>query len=147
MSEKILMSPKQIAKFWMRVNDTRNCWEFNGLSTSGYGQFMVNRKNKRAHRIAYELIVGPIPNGLVLDHLCRNRSCVNPNHLELVTNKENVLRGIGITAKNAKNTHCRKGHEYTNESTYMFRGARQCRICKLDHQRKTKKMQAEKDRG
>lgn len=84
----------------------------------------------KAHRVAFELIRGCIPNGLVLDHLCRNRGCVNPDHLEPVTFRENIMRGVGYTAQQARKTHCRHGHEFTVENTYVWRGGRICRTCR-----------------
>lgn len=87
-----------------------------------------------AHRYAYESIVGPIPNGMVLDHVkqrCGNRACVNPAHLEPVTNRVNILRGSGITALNARKTHCPKGHEYTDANTIRGKDrVRKCRSCR-----------------
>jgi hypothetical protein len=80
--------------------------------------------------VAYELAIGPIPEGLTIDHLCRNRGCVNPAHLEAVTNRTNLLRGDGIAALNARKTHCKRGHEFTPENTYVWReGTRACRAC------------------
>jgi hypothetical protein len=105
------------------------CWLWTGaLKVNGYAQLQVGgRTGKRlyAHRVAYELLVGPIPDGLQLDHLCRVRHCVNPAHLEPVTARENVRRG-----EPAQRTHCPKGHEYTAENTFVKTGGwRECRTC------------------
>jgi len=82
-----------------------------------------------AHRYVYEQEVGPIPDGLTLDHLCRNRACVNPDHLEPVTMRVNTLRGETITARNAAKTRCDKGHEFTPENTMRKPDGRRCRVC------------------
>jgi hypothetical protein len=83
-----------------------------------------------AHRFAYELFVDEIPDGLTLDHLCRNPRCVNPGHLEPVTQRENTLRGISPVAVNAAKTHCKHGHLLDEANTYMTNaGSRQCRTC------------------
>lgn len=114
-----------------------SCWYWTGaLFTQGYRQVCTPPfRNKKAHRVIYELIKGPVPEGLWLDHLCRKRNCVNPNHLEPVTHRENTLRGVGISALNAKKTHCVAGHEFTAENTYertankdgvRGRGCREC---------------------
>lgn len=109
-------------RFWRLVDKSGDCWLWMGAKWKGYGQFGVQQSPgvwplRKAHRVAYELIVGPIPDGMQLDHLCRNPSCVNPDHLEPVTNRENGLRGVSIAATNAKKTHCPQGHEYTFENT------------------------------
>jgi hypothetical protein len=83
------------------------------------------------HRIAYEAERGSIPEGLVLDHLCRNRGCVNPWHLEPVTNIQNVMRGVSAFAINARKTECPQGHPYDDENTRIERGSRICQTCKL----------------
>ena len=114
----------------MRVGD--GCWEWTGGKTpQGYG--MVARR--QAHRVVYELLAGPIPDGLVIDHLCRNRGCVRPDHLEPVTNRENLMRGEGITAAFAAQTHCKRGHPFNDANTYRRPdGGRQCRACNAQAQ-------------
>lgn len=122
-------------RFWDKVNKTDNCWEWIGAKTSsGYGNFLWNGKNVTAHRKSYEILVGNVPEELDLDHLCRNRSCVNPSHLEPVTRRENLLRGETIPAKHAKKTHCPKGHEYTEDNTYIYKktNSRHCIKCRDD---------------
>jgi hypothetical protein len=97
----------------------------------GYGVFRINNKYIGAHRASYELMIGPIPEGLELDHLCRVRRCVNPSHLEPVTHKENTLRGEGPSAVHARKTHCIHGHELAGENLYLSpKGTRYCRTCK-----------------
>jgi hypothetical protein len=115
------------------------CWLWTAATNAdGYGLlWRGNRSYLMAHRASYELHVGPIPEGLTIDHLCRNRRCINPAHLEPVTNRTNVLRGAGITAQNAAKTHCIHGHPYDEQNTYLRRdGARACRICKREVQRR-----------
>ena len=119
-------------RFWERVDrPDSGCWNWTGYrSELGYGRFYpVGKKRVPAHRFAYELLVGPIPEGLVLDHLCRNASCVNPAHLEPVSQRENVLRGLAPTAINAIKTQCIHGHEYTPENTMRQKHGRECRTC------------------
>lgn len=106
-----------------------------GLNGVGYGQFYAGRTSMDqtgktyAHRWAYEHFVGPIPEGLFLDHLCRNRKCVNTNHLEPVTPRENVLRGIAPAAQHATKTHCPAGHPYVGDNLRVTNGSRFCRAC------------------
>lgn len=116
---------------------TTACWRWVGhLSASGYGRLHWKGKTLPAHRVSYERFVGAIPEGLQLDHLCRNRWCVNPHHLEPVTPRENTLRGNTLAAKNAQKTHCPQGHPYTEENTYFIRtGGRACQTCKKHHRR------------
>ena len=113
--------------FWSKVEKTDDCWLWTGALTGGrYGNAIVNGKNVPAHRAAYEELVGPIPEGLELDHLCFVTNCVRPDHLEPVTGAENKRRA------GARTTHCPKGHEYTPENTYVRtrgNGRRQCREC------------------
>lgn len=100
----------------------------------GYGQIGVGGKygrKIRAHRYAYEQVHGPIPDGLVLDHLCRNPSCVNVAHLEAVTQAENILRGDSPAAKHARQTHCLNGHELSPENIAIrYNGWRRCKLCR-----------------
>ena len=109
------------------------CWEFTGTPhPNGYGYFTVAKKRRSTHRAIYELLVGPVPAGLVLDHLCRNRSCARPSHLEPVTQRVNVLRGEGLAAKQARQTHCKRGHVFDAANTYHHprrANGRHCRRC------------------
>jgi hypothetical protein len=120
-------------KFWARVEKTPTCWLWCGwIAKSGYGYFSVNYKDVRAHRFAWEFCFGPIPADKQLDHLCRVRHCVNPAHLELVTCQENVLRGTGATARNARKTHCKYGHPLSGSNVKIVgkRKGRDCVICR-----------------
>lgn len=140
-----------VERFWSKVDRSAgsdSCWPWlAGLNNMGYGKFSIGSGSRRmvyTHRYAYELTVGTIPPGFTLDHLCHtndptcaggvtcpHRRCVNPAHLEPVTNRENQLRGNGVGGRNARKTHCARGHEYTPENTYMRPdgGGRQCRTC------------------
>ena len=102
------------ARFAEKIQIEGECWVWTAWRIkNGYGRIqLTSRKPALAHRAVYEILVGPIPEGLTLDHLCRNRACVNPSHLEPVTMRENALRGIGPTAINARKTHCPKGHPF-----------------------------------
>ena len=109
------------------------CWEWiGGRATGGYGKLTHEGKCTVAHRWSYQYFVGPIPEGMQLDHLCRNRGCVNPQHLEPVTPRTNLLRGEGTWASvNAAKTHCPQGHEYTEGNTYRHAdGRRVCIACR-----------------
>jgi hypothetical protein len=112
------------------------CWNWEGAITSkGYGSVRVNGRNLGAHRVIYEALKKVIPDGKQLDHLCRNRRCVNPWHLEVVSSKENTLRGIGPTAINAKKTQCANGHSL--EGSYVYpKGNRSCEICRQESRMK-----------
>lgn len=126
-----------LQRFWQKVRVTPECWEWTAFRTPrGYGRFSVGIANYSAHRWLYEQLVGPIPDGLTLDHLCRNPSCVRPDHLEPVTGTENTLRGVSWSAQNKRKTHCPKGHPYDDTNTFaqstgraqgkLWRGCRQC---------------------
>ena len=125
------MNPIDIARFWEKVDASpERCWIWKGSKTfEGYGHFKTRQKTHRAHRFSYELHKGKIPNDLVLDHLCKNRLCVNPNHLDAVTNKENILRGNSFSAINAKKTICCRGHPLTPDNLYAKSKVRRCKAC------------------
>lgn len=111
------------------------CVEWTGfLDRDGYGQFRPGGRTSskvRSHRWAFEYFVGPIPDGLVLDHLCRNRACVSPAHLEVVTSQENWLRGDGPARINAGKTHCINNHPLSGDNLYVARdGKRACKTCR-----------------
>lgn len=111
------------------------CWLWRGwMNSDGYGRYKFSDRGVMAHRLVYVLSGGEIPDGKVIDHLCRVRCCVNPGHLEVVTNRTNVLRGEGVTAAHARKTHCPKGHALSEENTiYQIQPgrftSRRCRIC------------------
>lgn len=114
------------------------CWEWVGVRHKfGYGQLWDGRRLGCAHRIAYELFVGPIPAGLQIDHLCRNRCCINPAHLEAVTPMENFKRGFSPTAIVCRTGICVKGHPLDDRNTYTNpnTGKRYCRTCKRNRPR------------
>jgi hypothetical protein len=135
-----------IAAFCRRVKraiyDENGCLVWRGAKhSSGYGSISIRLNGKQysayAHRVAYEFAKGPIPDGLVIDHLCRNRACVNPDHLEAVTDRVNILRGESPAACSARRSCCPKGHSYTEKNTYFYKdGSRACRKCNCENQRK-----------
>lgn len=123
-------------RFCANVDFFGDCWQYDPrkISPVGYGIFSVNRQQIGAHRYIWETLVGKIPENMQIDHMCRNRGCVNPDHMEVVTLAENVLRGEGVTAKNARKTHCVRNHEFTEENTRYRIGPngktwRKCRAC------------------
>jgi hypothetical protein len=133
--------PRLPARFWVKVAVRENgCWEWTACRTkAGYGQFLLGARPMRySHRLTYQTLTGETPRGLELDHLCRNRACCNPAHLELVTHQENCRRGAlpqmmreaspGAARERAK-THCPQGHPYNEENTYRHKRGRMCRIC------------------
>lgn len=147
--------PPLADRFWARVERRGDdeCWPWQACILRGYGRFYAGAEAGKpnglvqAHRFAYELVIGPIPEGLVIDHLCSNTRCMNPRHLEAVTGLENVRR------QHARKTHCKRGHEFTPENTYeppSRPGQRLCRACRrvFQERRKAKRLaQEESDRG
>lgn len=119
-----------------RIDKTQGCWYWSGqLDRNGYGRL----SGKLAHRLVYQVLVGEIPEGLVLDHLCRVPRCVNPAHLEPVTPRENTLRGDTFAAFHAKKTHCKNGHGLSPDNTWHPKDRpywRKCLICKRANWRK-----------
>lgn len=123
-----------------RIKIVDDCWIWQGSigHRDGYGAVYVRRSeggntdnSKQVHRVSYEIFRGEIPKGLVLDHLCRTRACINPVHLEPVTHRDNLHRGLTLNALNSSKTHCINGHEFSNEQSqwYRVRGFRRCREC------------------
>lgn len=137
-----LDTPKLIERFWRKVDKSsgpNGCWLWtDSASGTGYGYLGIGGRSGRrcqAHRLVYELVVGPIPEGLQIDHICRVRRCVRPDHLRVVTQRENLLAGEGVSAKNAVKTECKRGHPL---ESYVPGKSRQCRVCQnlLDRQRR-----------
>jgi hypothetical protein len=122
-------------RFWPKVDASGDCWVWTASANQfGYGHILTEGRTRgMAHRVAYELLIGPIPEGLELDHLCRNPPCVNPDHLEPVTHAENMARApwTAVQARRAQ-THCKRGHEFTEDNIYRRPGGvgRSCRTCR-----------------
>lgn len=147
--------PSAEERFWPKVNkdgpvpecrpDLGPCWPWTaGTARGGYGKFTIRPGvGVMAHRFSYTMERGPIPDGLQLDHLCRNPPCVNPDHLEPVTCRENLLRGNTFQARNAAKTHCDAGHEFTPANTRITRTGRSCKACaKVNDKRRRAKAKA-----
>lgn len=134
-----------VEQFWEHVSKTEGCWLWTGgLDSDGYGKLKFEGRWVRAYRLAYELEIGPIPNGLTLDHLCRVRACVRPSHLEPVTRGTNTHRSpIAHAAINARKTNCPKGHPLDASNTYGWRdGSRACRTCRNEASRRYRERKA-----
>lgn len=139
MNGVMLPEVERIIRFTVRDPET-GCWIWAGATNGvGYGVFFLRGQRHYAHRFTYSQVAGPIPAGLVIDHLCRTTLCCNPEHLEAVTQAENVRRSPLIGAK----THCKAGHAFDDENTYITpAGARCCRACRrcrqVDRRRRIK---------
>lgn len=130
-----------------RFVESDGCWEWTGkMSDYGYGLMRLGTKAtdpwRQAHRLVFEASVGGIPKGLDLDHLCLNRACVRPDHLEPVTRRVNLLRGMTIPAANAEKTHCPKGHAYAGDNLFYDGGNRKCRTCVNERNKKAARKRA-----
>lgn len=121
-------------RFWAKVKKSDGCWEWTAYQNrAGYGRFgNAPGKTMLAHRFSYELENGPIPGGLVIDHLCRNAACVNPKHMEAVTQRVNVARGMSFAVENSAKENCPRGHAYDYVDSH---GARRCRRCQRELER------------
>lgn len=142
---KLMESRSLLERFRERVKqgNADDCWPWAGtLRKDGYGVLSEcghQGRLVRVHRLAYELEIGPIPAGLTIDHLCRNRRCCNPAHMEAVSIRENVLRGESLRAQEARQTHCLRGYELAGENIYQRkdRTGRYCRICRRIRRQET----------
>lgn len=138
------ISRKDLARIFSKIKVSNSrfyngspCWEWTASKVQGYGNIRWDGKVRRAHRVLYAWIYGPIPHkghNQEIDHLCRNTGCVNPCHLELVTCQVNALRGTGMAARNIQKTHCPRGHEYAPENTLPCKDGkgRKCKQCKAE---------------
>jgi hypothetical protein len=151
--DRVLLSPADAMRFvdlaQFSVNE-HGCWVWNaGHFTDGYGSFRLNGRSQYVHVILWEAINGPVPEGLELDHLCRNPPCGNPRHLEAVTHKVNSLRGMSVPAQNARKETCKRGHPLDPMPLWKGKGAgwRFCRICARDQGREWARKNYQADRA
>lgn len=125
--------PIEFRVFSNVVKARSGCWLWTGRTNGGgYGTIRLRGLRIAVHRWSYERYIGPVPEGMEIDHLCRTRNCLNPKHLEAVTHRTNLLRGETVPAKNLAKRRCPVGHEYTKANTYTYRGMRYCRECRRE---------------
>lgn len=138
-------------RFWLQVQagPSDQCWPWTGALEKGYGRIRVgNGKRMPVHRWAYTDVFGPVTDGMVIDHLCRNRACCNPAHLEPVDNRTNLLRGETHAARNAAKTQCVRGHDFTEANTYVDPlGKRICRKCRQDRKKARRERERQQREG
>jgi hypothetical protein len=135
--------PRLPERFWnkVRIDHATGCWNWTANKTrNGYGLTQWNKLRYLAHRAAYECLVGKITEETI-DHLCRNRACVNPDHMEPVSGRINTLRGVGASAMNARKTTCPQGHPYSGDNLIINKteGDRKCRICQRKYRRESER--------
>lgn len=141
------MTRRQFMRFIESIDFGEKCWKWQGRTNCGYGVFSIGYKNHYAHRLMYAMRIGTIQEGKVIDHICRNRACVNPNHLEVVTHQVNILRGEGPTANNARKTHCKHGHAFAHDNlwiSYNNNGSKRKRWCRTCQRASWKRKQQHK---
>lgn len=128
-----LDDPRLPPRFWTKVQPEPNsgCWLWTAATTkNGYAKLGIGGRTRNAHGLAYEAFVGPVPDGLELDHKCRTRCCVNPLHLEAISHADNVRRGEANVGRwQSAKTHCPHGHPFDAVNTYLYRGGRRCKAC------------------
>ena len=131
------MNLQQWSRFWEKVEKTPRCWFWVAGHNGHYGHLRsrVENRDYLAHRLIYETCIGPIPEGLEIDHECRNTLCVNPSHLRVATRLQNMLNSSHSIATFITRNHCSAGHEYTPGNTYMRGNTRSCRTCHARRER------------
>jgi len=138
--KRAIMDEPVRQRFWRKVDQSGDCWLWTGgTSPSGYGRFRLEGRNEYAHRVSYLMAFGDIPQGMEIDHVkdrgCTNKACVRPQHLEAVPHKINCYRAEGVGTRNARKTHCKRGHPLCGANLYLApNGSRQCRTCARDRQ-------------
>lgn len=147
---RYLTEAPTVSRFWQWVSKSQTCWNWTGyIDEKGYGRLVLSGQKQyiRVHRYSYEIHNGPIPERMTIDHLCRNRKCVNPVHLEAVTAAVNTLRGFGAPAVNGRKGECIHGHPFTPENTFkQWGGGRGCLACNRQYQREWARAKRARDR-
>lgn len=142
------LTPQEQVRFDSKIDHTNGeCWLWIGpLDKDGYGSFYLRRRNRRAHRVAWFAMNGPIPEGMVVNHVCGRRNCVNPRHMNVVTPRENTLRDSrSIPYINSQKRTCTKGHPFDKVVTYSSRAQRICSICERERKRRLRAKWARAD--